>query len=218
MGPLLRKADAETAAPDETPEPAPEETPDASGEQAEAPDGPVGPDGTDTTGPVRPRWRRWAPAALAAILVLAGGGFFYGAHQLRTTPSAENRALTDTEATTQVGGEVSGGLARIFSYTPGGTAATERSARTVLAGKAARQYEDLFDQVRESLAEQRLTLTTQAVRTGVVELTGDRARLLVFLDQTSHRAKGDPATAAAQLTVTARLTDGRWRITDLTTR
>ncbi|RZE14460.1 nuclear transport factor 2 family protein [Streptomyces albidoflavus] len=217
MGPLLRKADAETAAPDETPEPAPEETPDAGGEQAEAPDGPDEPDGTDTTGPVRPRWR-WAPAALAAILVLAGGGFFYGAHQLRTTPSAENRALTDTEATTQVGGEVSGGLARIFSYTPGGTAATERSARTVLAGKAARQYEDLFDQVRESLAEQRLTLTTQAVRTGVVELTGDRARLLVFLDQTSHRAKGDPATAAAQLTVTARLTDGRWRITDLTTR
>ncbi|MFI8905564.1 hypothetical protein ACIGV8_08495 [Streptomyces albidoflavus] len=214
MGPLLRKADAETADPDGTPE-ALDETPDAAEEQAEVPDGP---DEADTTGPVRPRWRRWAPAALAAVLVLAGGGFFYGAHQLRTTPSAENRALTDTEATTQVGGEVSGGLARIFSYTPGGTAATERSARTVLAGKAARQYEDLFDQVRESLAEQRLTLTTQAVRTGVVELTGDRARLLVFLDQTSHRAKGEPATAAAQLTVTARLTDGRWRITDLTTR
>ncbi|MEU7373308.1 hypothetical protein [Streptomyces albidoflavus] len=214
MGPLLRKADAETADPDETPETV-DETRDAAGEQAEVPEGP---DEADTADPVRPRWRRWAPAALAAVLVLAGGGFFYGAHQLRTTPSAENRALTDTEATTQVGGEVSGGLARIFSYTPGSTAATERSARTVLAGKAARQYEDLFDQVRESLAEQRLTLTTQAVRTGVVELTGDRARLLVFLDQTSHRAKGEPATAAAQLTVTARLTDGRWRITDLTTR
>lgn len=214
MGPLLRKAAAETADPDETPETV-DETPDAAGEQAEVPEGP---DEADTADPVRRRWRRWAPAALAAVLVLAGGGFFYGAHQLRTTPSAENRALTDTEATTQVGGEVSGGLARIFSYTPGSTAATERSARTVLAGKAARQYEDLFDQVRESLAEQRLTLTTQAVRTGVVELTGDRARLLVFLDQTSHRAKGEPATAAAQLTVTARLTDGRWRITDLTTR
>ncbi|MET7509402.1 hypothetical protein [Streptomyces albidoflavus] len=214
MGPLLRKADAETADPDETPETV-DETPDAAGEQAEVPDGP---DEADTADPVRPRWRRWAPVALAAVLVLAGGGFFYGAHQLRTTPSAENRALTDTEATTQVGGEVSGGLARIFSYTPGSTAATERSARTVLAGKAARQYEDLFDQVRESLAEQRLTLTTQAVRTGVVELTGDRARLLVFLDQTSHRAKGEPATAAAQLTVTAQLADGRWRITDLTTR
>lgn len=214
MGPLLRKAAAETADPDETPETV-DETPDAAGEQAEVPEGP---DEADTADPVRPRWRRWAPAALAAVLVLAGGGFFYGAHHLRTTPSAENSALTDTEATTQVGGEVSGGLARIFSYTPGSTAATERSARTVLAGKAARQYEDLFDQVRESLAEQRLALTTQAVRTGVVELTGDRARLLVFLDQTSHRAKGEPATAAAQLTVTARLTDGRWRITDLTTR
>lgn len=208
MGPLLRKAETEAPAPDEAPDAA-EELPEAPG----APDDPA-----EAAPGVRPGRRRWALAALAAVLVLAGGGFFQGAHSLRTTPSAQNVALTDTEATTQVGGEVAGGLARIFSYTPDGAGATERSARNVLAGKAARQYEDLFDQLRASLAEQRLTLTTQAVRTGVIELTGDRARLLVFLDQTSRRGKGEPATAAAQLTVTARLTEGRWHITDLTTR
>ncbi len=145
---------------------------------------------------------------------------------------ARNHALTDTEATSRVAGDVGNALARIFSYTPDGTAAAERSARTVLDGRAARQYETLFARVRDDLTEQRVTLSTRAVRTGVIELDGDEARLLVFLDQTSHRgsakdsakdsaknnAKDATTTAAAQLTVTARLQDDRWRIVDLKAR
>ncbi|MFG3317021.1 nuclear transport factor 2 family protein [Streptomyces sp. NPDC048171] len=173
------------------------------------------------------RLRRALPAAAAAVLVLAGCGFFYAAHQERSAAPARNQALTDTEATSRVAGEVGNALARIFSYTPDGTEAAERSARTVLDGRAARQYETLFARVRDDLTEQRVTLSTRAVRTGVIELDGDEARLLVFLDQTSHRGsdkgkgKGENATtttAAAQLTVTARLQDDRWRIVDLKAR
>jgi Mce-associated membrane protein len=173
-------------------------------------------------GPPNGRLRRAALAATAAVLVLGGCGFFYAAHQVRSQAPAQNHALTDTEATTRVAGEVGDALARIFSYTPDGTAAAERSANTVLDGRAARQYETLFARVRDDLAEQRVTLSTRAVRTGVIELDGDRARLLVFLDQTSHRdegkAKGKATTAAAQLTVTARLDDDRWRIVDIKAR
>ncbi|MFF5506343.1 hypothetical protein [Streptomyces roseolus] len=168
-----------------------------------------------------PRASRWRTAALATaltVLLLGGGAFFHGAHQLRTTPSARNQALTDAAATTRVGGDVGEGLARIFSYTPTSSDAAERSAATVLAGRAARQYTELFAQVRESLVEQRITLSTQAVRTGVIELDGDGARLLVFLDQVSRRDKGAATTAAAQLTVTARFQDDRWVITDIRTR
>ncbi|WP_031006680.1 membrane protein [Streptomyces sp. NRRL F-5727] len=173
------------------------------------------PTGNETTAP---RWRTAvAPLAVTALL-LAGGAFFHAAHQLRSTPSARNQALTDTAATTRVGGDVGEGLARIFSYTPTSSDAAERSAGTVLAGRAARQYGDLFAQVRESLVEQRLTLATQAVRTGVIELDGDSARLLVFLDQVSRRDKGAVTAAAAQLTVTARFQDDRWRITDIKAR
>ncbi|WP_432080781.1 hypothetical protein [Streptomyces sp. WAC 04229] len=172
------------------------------------------------------RLRRAVPAAAAALLVLGGCGFFYAAHQVRSAAPARNHALTDTEATSRVAGDVGNALARIFSYTPDGTAAAERSARTVLDGRAARQYETLFARVRDDLTEQRVTLSTRAVRTGVIELDGDEARLLVFLDQTSHRGNGkDKArgknattTAAAQLTVTARLQDDRWRIVDLKAR
>ncbi|MEW5629226.1 hypothetical protein AB1388_22035 [Streptomyces hydrogenans] len=162
--------------------------------------------------------RRAALATVLAVLLLGGGAFFYGAHQLRSTPSARNQALTDAAATTRVGGDVGEGLARIFSYTPTSADAAERSAGSVLAGRAARQYTDLFAQVRESLVEQRITLSTQAVRTGVIELDGDTARLLVFLDQVSRRDKGAATAAAAQLTVTARFQDDRWLITDIKAR
>ncbi|EFE69715.1 conserved hypothetical protein [Streptomyces viridosporus ATCC 14672] len=137
---------------------------------------------------------------------------------MTSAESARNRALTDTEATTRVAGEVGNALARVFSYTPDGTAATERSARTALGGRAARQYRELFDRVRDDLTGQRVTLSTRAVRTGVIELDGDRARLLVFLDQTSRRGEDEATTAAAQLTVTARLENDRWRIVDLKAR
>ncbi|MGP2437266.1 hypothetical protein [Streptomyces sp. JW3] len=166
----------------------------------------------------KPLWRRLVPSVTAAALVLAGGGFFYGAHQLRSTPSAGNHALTDAGATTRVAGDVGNALARVFSYTPDGLAATERSARSVLAGRAARQYTELIDRVRADLKKRRVTLSTQAVRTGVIELDGDSARLLVFLDQISDRGKDGSSAAAAQLTVTARWERDQWWIVDIRTR
>lgn len=183
-------------------------------------DGTEGEQGKEASAPrpSRTGLRRAAPATAAVALVLAGCGFFHHAHELRTDSSARNRALTDTEATTRVAGDVGSALARVFSYAPDGLAATERSARSVLTGRAARQYAELMERVRADLAGQRVTLSTQAVRTGVVELDGDTATLLVFLDQISHRGKEEPTTAAAQLTVTVRRHNDRWRIADIKAR
>ncbi|MFE0367343.1 hypothetical protein [Streptomyces tendae] len=205
------------------------DAPDREAPDRDAPDGDAG-DAPGEKGVPHGRLRRAVLAATAAVLVLGGCGFFYAAHQVRSQAPARNHALTDTEATTRVAGDVGDALARIFSYTPDGTAAAERSASTVLDGRAARQYETLFARVRDDLTEQRVTLSTRAVRTGVIELEGDRARLLVFLDQTAHRGDGkgkrkgtdagsaEATTAAAQLTVTARLDDDRWRIVDIKAR
>ncbi|MFD5650780.1 hypothetical protein [Streptomyces sp. NPDC127039] len=224
---LRRSAAPEPGTADET-------APDADATDTPAEPGAAEPDAAEADAlaprPPNGRLRKALLAGTAVVLVLGGCGFFYGAHQLRSEAPARNRALTDAEATSRVAGDVGNALARIFSYTPDGTAAAERSASTVLDGRAARQYETLFARVRDDLTEQRVTLSTRAVRTGVIELDGDRARLLVFLDQTSHRdpgkgkakakAKGDAeaTTAAAQLTVTARLDDDRWRIVDIKAR
>ncbi|MFD3804314.1 hypothetical protein ACFWSF_02815 [Streptomyces sp. NPDC058611] len=164
------------------------------------------------------RWHTTAFAAALAVLLLGGSASFYGAHQLRSTPSAQNRALADPVATERVSAEIGDGLARIFSYTPTGADATARSARAVLGGRAARQYDDLFAQLRTNLETQKITLNTQAVRTGVIELDGDTARLLVLLDQTSRRDEGATTSAAAQLTVTARFQENRWQIVDIKAR
>ncbi|MFE9177744.1 hypothetical protein ACFYN5_15980 [Streptomyces sp. NPDC007126] len=214
-------------------EQAPEPEPEATDPPAEPDTGESTPAGSEASDPDAPaprppngRLRKAALAGTAAALVLGGCGFFYAAHQLRSEAPVRNQALTDTEATTRVAGDVGSALARVFSYTPDGTAAAERSASTVLDGRAARQYETLFARVRDDLTDQRVTLSTRAVRTGVIELDGDRARLLVFLDQTSHKGKdkgkdkgdAEATTAAAQLTVTARLDGDQWRIVDIKAR
>ncbi|MEU6058403.1 hypothetical protein [Streptomyces sp. NPDC047097] len=163
-------------------------------------------------------WQRRIAAALTLLLLATAGVLLFLTTRLADDPALGNRALTDTEATARVAGEVGGGLAEVFSYGPDATERARTAARRLLAGKAAKQYEELFGQVERRAAEQRLTLTTHVVRTGVVRLTADRAELLVFLDQMAQRAGKPTTSAAAQLAVTAELADGRWRITTIQAR
>ena len=129
-----------------------------------------------------------------------------------------NHALSDTGATTRVIGDVSNTLGKVFSYTPQDTSSTQDAGRELLGGRAAGQYAALFGELRQRVAEQKLTLTTHVVRAGVTRLTRDRAELLVFLDQRAQRAGKSATTAAAQLSITAQLTDGKWQITDIQAR
>ncbi|MFD8689186.1 hypothetical protein [Streptomyces sp. NPDC059651] len=168
-------------------------------------------------GPGR-RWPRVVAGVLAAVLVLAGGAFYVAGRQLRDTPATDNRALTDSMATTQVAGDVTNALGKVFSYGPADIAATKASAQRLLAGKALQQYAALFGQVEKQAADQKLTLTTHVVRAGVIRLTDDSAQLLVFLDQVYERKGKAASTAAAQLSVTARLREGRWTIVDIKSR
>jgi Mce-associated membrane protein len=163
-------------------------------------------------------WRRIAAVAVLAALLLCSGGLLYARQELKDPAASGNRALTDTATSDQVVGDVSSALSQIFAYTPDGTDATDAAARQVLAGTAATQYQALFAQIRQHVAEQQLTLTTRVVRAGVVTLTTDRARLLVFLDQTAQRAGSTATSAAAQLSVTAAYKGGHWRITELKAR
>lgn len=164
------------------------------------------------------RWRAWkrtAPLTLAGVLVLVAG-VLPVAGPFRAEPPPRNVALLDAEATSKVAGAVGDALTRVFSYRGDDTPATERAAGELLTGRAAQQYRRLFARVRAEAPRQRLSVTARVVRVGVTSLTGDTARVLVFLDQVSTRG-GRPsgAVAAAQLSVTARLLDGRWRISEI---
>ncbi|MFI9628485.1 hypothetical protein [Streptomyces sp. NPDC052042] len=172
----------------------------------------------DAAGPRRRRLVTGAVALLAAALLAAGVGCFVEAGRLRDTPATGNLALTDSTATARVVGDVSNALAKVFSYGPQDTDATKESAERYLAGKALQQYAALFGQVEKQAGDQGLTLTTHVVRAGVTRLTGTGAHLLVFLDQVYERRGRAATTAAAQLSVTAELRGGRWRIVDIAAR
>ncbi|MEV0661398.1 hypothetical protein ACIBI3_06580 [Actinomadura luteofluorescens] len=165
-------------------------------------------------------YRPFSVALALAVLALAlrpaagparDNGLMEGEENPRDT------AVLDDVATTEVIGDVSTALARVFSYAPGDVAATEQAAGRELSGRALDEYRRLFGQVRRQAPAQRVTLTTRVARAGVVSLTGDTARLLVFLDQTATRAgRPDGTPAAAQLMVTAHRDRGHWTINALT--
>ncbi|WP_371530657.1 hypothetical protein OG302_36340 [Streptomyces sp. NBC_01283] len=164
------------------------------------------------------RGGRTLVALVLAALLLTGGTLLVLTDRTANTPGAANQALTDGERTRRVIADVSDALAVVFTYTPHDLATTERRARDVLRGQAAKDYRALFGKLRRQVGKQQLSLTTQVVRAGAVELSGDGARLLVFLDQRAKRKGARATTAAAQLSVTARLDDGHWTITDITAR
>ncbi|WP_199430387.1 hypothetical protein [Qaidamihabitans albus] len=141
----------------------------------------------------------------AAALVLAGLGAYcvLQAHALRSAESAQNRALVAAEETAEVSASVTHTLNKVLSYSFDETAATERAAQRLLRGQAGESYERLFTRVRELAPEQRLVVTTRVVGAAVQSLIGDRARVLVFLDQSASRAGEGPGVSAAQLLVTA---------------
>ncbi|SCD79106.1 Mce-associated membrane protein [Streptomyces sp. BpilaLS-43] len=174
---------------------------------------------TEEAGAARRGPRPRILAAVLAVALLAGGiTLFVQGQRLRDTPATSNHALTDTAATAQVTGDVSSALSKVFSYGPGTTAATKETAKQVLAGKALQQYAALYGQVEKQTADQKLTLTTQVVRAGVTRLGTGSAHLLVFLDQVYEREGKAATTAAAQLSVTARPSGGRWVVVEITSR
>lgn len=170
------------------------------------------------TGTGRHRLLLSGAVVLIVALLTSGAGLLVRAGQLRDTPATADHALTDTEGTSRVIGDVSSALGTVFSYGPDNTARTKEEAGRLLGGKALQQYAALYGQVEKQAENQKLTLTTHVVRAGVTRLSGTGAHLLVFLDQVYERRGKTATTAAAQLSVTAELRDGHWRIVDLTSR
>ncbi|MEO3841209.1 nuclear transport factor 2 family protein [Streptomyces sp. B22F1] len=189
----------------------------AEAEAAEAGSGDSGGEGRTGSAAARRRLRAAGVAVLVALL-LAGTGLLVQAARLNGDDALVNRALTDSSGTAAVAGDVSNALSKVFSYAPEDPGVTARDADDLLAGPAREQYRQLFGQIRQRVVAQELTLTTHVVRAGVIRLDGDDATLLVLLDQITERKGKDPATAGAQLSVTAERQDGQWRITDLKSR
>ncbi|OXM44673.1 hypothetical protein CFP71_39900 [Amycolatopsis thailandensis] len=183
-------------------------------EVPEAPEAPVVSSAPEVVAPVK---RRRGIVVFGAVAVVMAGlaGWFAVEARDATSVLAHNTALTDVATTAEVSDQIGKALGTVFSYRYDDPAKSEQAAKEVLTGPALGQYDQLFAQVRGLAAEQKLVVTSTPVVSGVKVLDGDRASLLVFLDQTGVRGDGQRSTGAAQLSVSAERSDGRWRVTAL---
>ncbi|VVJ16037.1 FIG00820195: MCE associated membrane protein [Amycolatopsis camponoti] len=161
--------------------------------------------------------RRRVPWVAVAVAVVMAGLAVWFTLEARSTNAVvtHNTALSDVAGTADAGKQVSAALGTLFSYRYDDPAKNERAAKDLLSGPGLAQYDQLFGQVRTLAAEQKLVVTSTAVASGVKLLDGDRAALLVFLDQTGTRGDGQHSTGAAQLSVTAERVAGKWRVTGM---
>lgn len=163
--------------------------------------------------------RTWS--LVLVVVAVALGGFAacaaFLAHHLRDGVDVGNVALTDPVATREVAVSITNVVDTIFSYDYADLARTQRAAQDVLTGRAIGQYNDLFGLVARQAPAQRLVVTVRVTACGVESLHGDRARLLVFADQTNARSPGGVTTVGVQFAVDAQRENGRWKIADIDT-
>jgi Mce-associated membrane protein len=161
--------------------------------------------------------QRIAVVVVAVLALVAGAVGWWQYVDLTSGPAGDNAALVDEKATAEVQSQVAVALERVLTYDHADPTPTEESAKALLAGKARSEYETLFAALQKQAPGQKLVLTAKVSAAGVTELEGDRASLLVYVDQSSRRAGEDQANvSAAQLAVTARKSDsGSWQVTSL---
>ncbi|WP_327302832.1 hypothetical protein OG730_03950 [Streptomyces sp. NBC_01298] len=145
------------------------------------------------------RTRRGGGKRLAPLLVLcaltvllgSGAGFAHSrAAALRDDPVRANTALTDVARTSEIKGQTASAVASLFSYDHARPAAFESAAKTLLTGKAVTQHRALFNDVLAQAEKQKTVITTTLTDSAVERIDGDRARVLVYADQSSVSTAG----------------------------
>jgi Mce-associated membrane protein len=170
-----------------------------------------------TSGPRRPV----AALILGAVTVLLGGfGIWATVHasSLRAQSAQQNTALVDSAATSAVRKQIDSAVQTIFSYSYANTGTTRQAAQQLLTGPAIRQYNSLFALVQRDAPAEKLVVTTTVTNSGVELLTGNQARVLIFVNQEDTRAGTSQTTyGGAMLAVTAVREAGRWKIENIDT-
>jgi Mce-associated membrane protein len=154
---------------------------------------------------------------LIIALVAVTGVLRWQNQKLENHPALANRAMLDELAQEEVEVSVARSLSQVLSYDWQAPEATRAIADQVLSGQAREEYDTLFASLEERAPDQKLVLTAAVQVVGVQELSREKAQLLVFLDQSSTRAKDNEASvSAAQLKIIAERRDKFWVVIGLT--
>ncbi|RSM75393.1 hypothetical protein DMH04_38640 [Kibdelosporangium aridum] len=156
------------------------------------------------------------PAVLVVVaLLVAGLGVFFMQQLSDARIGAGNEVLSDANTTKDVVGAANTAVVSVLSYKfddmPGATA----RAKEYLAGEAVDQYDKSMKALETEIQTQKLQVVVNPVSVGVVSLTGDEARVLVFADQIGTRADKQPSGGPTQFAMNMQRVDGKWKIVKL---
>lgn len=160
-----------------------------------------------------------AGALVVVGLLLAAGAVIFKIQADGVSSSTNNTALLDVAKTAQVKDQVSKATEALFSYDYNNIAKTETSAADLLVNDEVRgKYNLLMGEVKRLAPQQKMVVTCKVTRSAVIRLEGDRADVMVFVDQRSTRADTNKTTAgSAQLHLNAELQGDKWKITAMNT-
>jgi Mce-associated membrane protein len=211
-----RKPPADEPAEQRRPRPRPEPEPEPVAEPMQAA---WTDEADDTVQPVGARRGLLVPLALAVVTVLVGGlAVWFGVQWGHAKSTSGNTALVDAATTSEVAGQVTAAVNTVFSYDYTNLAKTQQAVSKVLTGTALCQYNELFKQVKQQAPGQKLVLTTTVQDKGVELLQGDRARVLLALDQHDTRAETNQTTdSQAVVAVNAVRQGSAWKISSIDT-
>jgi Mce-associated membrane protein len=160
------------------------------------------------------------PVALGVVTVALGGlaaWFGLEAHNVTSTPTARNTAVTDAAATSAVRSQMTSAVSALFTYNYAHPARTTQAVHGLLTGAATAQYSSLFGQVSEAPASDKVVVSTTVTRVGVESLTGDQARVLVFAEIKQSESGAAAQSGAVTLAVNAVRQGSTWKIDGITT-
>ncbi len=176
---------------------------------------------SDSSKPKKPGSRQLilAGALVVVGLLLAATAVLFKIQADEVSSSTNNTALLDVAKTAQVKDQVSKATEALFSYDYNNIAKTETAAGDLLVNDEVRaKYNLLMGEVKRLAPQQKMVVTCKVTRSAVIRLEGDRADVMVFVDQSSTRADTNKTTAgSAQLHLNAELQGDKWKITAMNT-
>lgn len=169
----------------------------------------------------RLRSSRLRSAALLVVIIVTGSTAIWAhscARAVHAASASRNAALTDVATTAAVKSQVTRSVEALFSFDFSDPAKTDGAASASLTGAAVGQYASLMQPVRSRAAALKLVLTTTVTSAGVQTLQGDRARVLIFADQSdTSTASAATSESSVAFAVDAQLVGGTWRIAGIDT-
>ncbi|HKS47684.1 MAG TPA: hypothetical protein VJT49_21745 [Amycolatopsis sp.] len=162
--------------------------------------------------------------ALAGVLfvlalVLTTLAVWFKIEESKLAAATSNTALLDVARTSQVNQAATSAVETLFSYDYNSIAKTQDAAGDLLLNDDVRnKYNSLMGEVERLAPQQKIVVTVKVSRSAVIMLNGDKAKVMVFVDQTATRTdQNQTSSGSAQLWLNLQYSGDKWRITDLNT-